>query len=243
MEANLPPLVGAVEVFPQGAVLFEGEPDSRPKPLFQAFPNGVHVQFEVDDRREQTWREAGVPWASGIRSMRWEALDPNGDELVFDVYYRALDEERWKLLKKDHDMTYFAWESEGFPDGEYEARVVASDRPDNPFSEADSTEAFSEPFFVDNTPPEVASISGSRAAGGRLEVRATARDGRSFLKRAQYVVDAGEWQAIPAADGIYDSREESFEFSTEEQDEGEHTVVLKVFDAAGNAQVARVVVR
>ena len=116
-------------VFPQGAVLFEGEPDSRPKPLFQNFPNGVNVQFEVEEPREQSWNEASVPWARGIRSMHWDALDPNGDGLVFDIYYRALDEKRWKLLKKDHEMTYFAWESEGLADGEYEARVVASDRP------------------------------------------------------------------------------------------------------------------
>lgn len=243
VESNLPPLITDVEVFPQGAVLFEGEPDSRPKPLFQNFPNGVNVQFEVEEPREQAWNEASVPWARGIRSMRWDALDPNGDGVVFDIYYRALDEKRWKLLKKNHEMSYFAWESEGLADGEYEARVVASDRPDNPAGEADSAEARSEPFFVDNTPPEITGAGVSREGAERAAVRAEARDARTFLKRAQYMIDAEPWKAIASADGIFDARSESFDFTIDDVDEGEHTIVLRVYDAAGNSQVVRMVVR
>lgn len=243
VEANLPPLVADVEVFPQGAVMFEGDANAQPDPMFQVFPNGVRVQFEVDERQSQVWSEASVPWARGIRSMHWDALDPNGDGLAFDVYYRALDEKRWKLLKEGHDKTYFAWDSEALPDGEYEARVVASDRPDNAQSEADSAEAISEPFFVDNTAPEIASISASRTGDGRISVRATARDARSFLKRAEYVVDAESWRPVAAQDGIFDSRAESFDFTTGEIDDGEHTVVFKVFDSSGNTQVSKVVVR
>ncbi|MFN0151535.1 MAG: hypothetical protein ACKVU1_12600 [bacterium] len=243
VEANLAPLVADVEVFPQGAVMFEGDANAQPGPIFQVFPNGTRVQFEVDERQPQVWNEASVPWSRGIRSMHWDALDPNGDGLVFDIYYRALDEKRWKLLKKDHDKTYFAFESEALSDGEYEARVVASDRPDNAESEADSAEAVSEPFFVDNTAPEIASISGSRGGDGRLAIRAAARDARSFLKRAEYVVDAESWRPIAAEDGIFDSRAESFNFTTDKLDEGEHTVVIKVFDSAGNTQVSKVVVR
>jgi hypothetical protein len=175
--------------------------------------------------------------------MRWDALDPNGDGLVFDVYYRALDEKRWKLLKKDHEMTYFAWESEGLADGEYEARVVASDRPDNPAGEADSTEAISEPFFVDNTPPEITNAGASRDGAEHVAVRAEARDARSFLKRAQYMIDAEPWKAIASADGIFDARRETFDFTIDDVDEGEHTIVLRVYDAAGNPQVARMIVR
>lgn len=242
VEANLPPQVKSVEVFPQGTVFFEGDPDVRPKPLFQELPNGIRVEFTTDGREAQVWSEAENPWARGMRTMRWDATDPNADILSYDVYYRALDEGRWKSLKEKFDQNLLTWETESFPDGEYEMRIVASDRLDNPRGEDLSGEGLSEPFAVDNTPPEIVSISGSRD-GDRIVVRATARDERSFLRRALYAVDAEEWRPVGTSDGVFDSREEQFEIRTEPVKEGEHTVVLKVYDEHANARVGRAVVR
>lgn len=242
-QANLPPQVRNIVVFPQGSVLYEGEPDARPKPLFQVLPNGVQVEFSVEERRETVWSETTNPWARAIRTMRWEAIDPNNDILSFDVYVRGTDEETWKSLKEKHDATLFAWDTEGLPDGEYQVRVVASDRPDNPAGEDLSAEAISEPFPVDHTPPVIEGVSGRREADGRILVQAAARDARSFLKRALHAVDAKGWVPVGAKDGLFDGRSEEFEFRTEKVEDGEHTVVLKVFDEQGNAQAAKVVVR
>jgi WD40 repeat protein len=243
VQANLPPQVKGVVVFPQGSVLYEGEPDARPKPLFQMLPNGVQVEFSTEGREVAIWGETANPWARAIRTARWDALDPNNDVLTFDIYYRALGEERWKRIKEKHDGSLFSWDTESFADGDYELRVVATDRADNPSGEEQSAEAVSESFSVDNSAPEIVSLSATRESDGRIAVRAAARDARSFLKRALSVVDAEEWVAVGAADGIFDSRSEEFSFRTEKVEPGEHAVVLKVFDEQGNARVGRVIVR
>lgn len=242
IEANLAPQVKSVEVFPQGTVFFEGDPDVRPKPLFQELPNGIRIEFTTEGREAQVWSEADNPWARGVRTMRWDASDPNADILSYDVFYRAVDEGRWKSLKEKFDQNLFSWDAESFPDGEYEVKVVATDRLDNPRGEELSSEGISEPFSVDNTPPDVVSISGSRE-GDRIVVRGSARDAQSYLKRALYTVDAKEWVSVGAKDGVFDSHQEEFEFQTEPVGEGEHTVVLKVYDAHANARVGRALVK
>jgi sugar lactone lactonase YvrE len=242
VEANLPPQVKSVEVFPQGTVFFEGDPDVRPKPLFQELPNGIRVEFSTEGREAQVWTEAENPWARGVRTMRWDATDPNADILSYDVFYRALDEDKWKSLKEEFDQNLFTWETESFPDGDYEVRIVASDRLDNPRGEELSGEGLSEPFAVDNTPPEILSISANRE-GERIVLRASARDERSFLRRALYAVDAEEWRPVGTKDGVFDARAEEFEIRTEPVEAGEHTVVLKVYDEHANARVGRAVVR
>ena len=36
----------------------------------------------------------------GLRTFSWQAEDPNGDALLFDVHYRALGDERWRPLRR-----------------------------------------------------------------------------------------------------------------------------------------------
>jgi hypothetical protein len=57
------------------------------------------------------------------------------------------------------------------------------------------------------------------------------------------MIDAEPWKAVASADGIFDARRETFDFTIDDVDEGEHTIVLRVYDAAGNPQVARMIVR
>ncbi len=243
VQANLPPSVKDLVVFPSNTVLFEGDPDDRPKPVFQVLPNGVLVEFSNAERDNIAWNEASNPWARAMRTMRWDGIDPNNDILSYDLSFRAADETKWKTLKEKQEATLFSWDTESFPDGEYRVRVVASDRLENTTGDELTAEAISEPFFVDHTPPEIAGFVASREGDGRIAVRATARDTASYIKRALYAIDAKDWVSVGVKDGIFDSREEALEFRSEKQEDGEHTVVLKVFDESGNTRVARTVVR
>jgi hypothetical protein len=54
-------------------------------------------------------------------------------------------------------------------------------------------------------------------------------------------VDAGRWTPLEAADGIIDSASERFVLRLENVSPGEHLVVVRVYDAADNAGLTKVV--
>jgi outer membrane protein assembly factor BamB len=128
----------------------------------------------------------------------------------------------------------FAWDTSKLPDGAYRVRVVASDRPSNPNDPA-SAEAISEPFVVANHAPAAflfrRAWRETEGSGTRLDGLAI---GRAPLIGAQFRVDGGDWMACEAADGIWDSAFEPFTCPAGPLTAGEHTVEVKVVDAAGN---------
>ena len=82
-----------------------------------------------------------------------------------------------------------------------------------------------------------------RRAGSHLEIDVDAAERTSPLRRCQYSVDAGSWTPIEAEDGVTDSPNERFLLRLDDLHPGEHVVVFRVYDAANNAGLAKVVVR
>jgi hypothetical protein len=80
-------------------------------------------------------------------------------------------------------------------------------------------------------------------AGAGVEVAFEAADAASSLRRAEYSLDAGPWTPVASEDGIIDSPQERFTVRLDSVPPGEHLLVLRVVDAAGNAGLARVVLR
>jgi hypothetical protein len=70
-----------------------------------------------------------------------------------------------------------------------------------------------------------------------------ATDKTSSLRLCEYSLDAGFWQPIEAVDGITDSPHESFHLHLDKLRPGEHLLVFRVYDAASNAGLARIVLR
>ena len=70
-----------------------------------------------------------------------------------------------------------------------------------------------------------------------------AEDRGSALRRCEYSIDAGPWMPVEAADGVTDSPHESFPIHIASFPAGEHLISVRVYDAAGNAGLAKVVVR
>jgi hypothetical protein len=73
-------------------------------------------------------------------------------------------------------------------------------------------------------------------------VTAEAEDGGSPLKGCEYAINAGPWTAAAADDGIADSRRERFIIRLDAA-AGERVLVVRVTDSAGNAGLARLVLR
>jgi WD40 repeat protein len=175
-------------------------------------------------------------------AVNWQAEDPNGDRLVYALYLKAADEKEWHLVKdKIHDTSY-TLDPSAVPDGEYVARLVASDEESNPPALARRSELVSAPFWVDNTPPRI-EVTDQHVQGSSVEVRFRASSDLSPLRSAEVSIDAGDWQPVRPDDGIMDSRSESFSVKFDALKPGEHLVLLRAYDIAGNIGVGKAVVR
>ena len=210
--------------------------------------------------------EAPVPTIRDRRSIvvKWKAHDDNDDVLDYDVYYRGDGETSWKLLRENVDDRFVNLESDLFPDGGYTIRVVASDAPSHSPEEALTGEATSSRFEVDNTPPRIEALNAS-ADGRQVHVTFRAVDSFSPIKRAEYSIDADDWQLVEPVGQISDYKIENYDFQapiptgnseagrTEETASGkrpahssvpeEHTVIVRVYDRFENVGVGKTVVK
>lgn len=242
LENNLPPVIADVSVVPSGNRYYEDLPELRPRSVYQALPGGVKVQYSFDlGGEEELPPEARAPWTHGLRQVSWDAVDPNDDFLVFDLSYRREDEIRWKLFAEDVENKNFTFNTKGMPDGEYRLLVTASDRRDNPSGER-SAQRESEPFVVDNTAPDFRDVE-HRRRNGEIRISGTMDDALSDLVRFEVSVDGEEWRDRRPADGIFDSTRERFDVTVEIAPEGEHSIILRGTDLAGNLGTTRVLIR
>jgi hypothetical protein len=171
------------------------------------------------------------------------ASDPNGDDLLFKVEIRGVQEQEWKLLRDNVKERVLSWESNTFPDGEYIVRVTATDSADNPPDQALSASIESERFVIDNTPPRIANLTGARA-GAKLNVRWSAADERSVIRKAEYSVNGGEWVMVQPTTRLSDAPELHYDLSLDAQGGGtERTIAIRVTDEFDNQSVEKVVVR
>jgi hypothetical protein len=174
--------------------------------------------------------------------ISWQADDSDGDRLIYSLYFRGEEESQWKMLRANLTESSYTLDGDVLADGRYFFRVTASDRPSNPVNLSREAELVSAPVVIDNTPPMV-TVGTPRKNGTVLEIAVSAEDRASSLRRCEYSVDAGPWTPVEAADGVTDSPSESFPIRLEGFPAGEHLISIRVYDAAGNAGLAKVVVR
>jgi hypothetical protein len=172
----------------------------------------------------------------------WQADDPDGDRLVFNVYFRGADETEWKLLKADlHDYSV-TFDADALADGQYYFRVTASDREANSPASAREAQLVSAPVMIDHTPPTV-TVVGATRTGASAHIDWEAADAASPLRRAEYSLDAASWVPVDAADGAIDALRERFSIDLANLTPGEHLVALRAADSAGNTGVAKVILK
>lgn len=241
-ERNLSPRLVEVTVNKAESGFFDGPSDPRPETLHQILSDGTRVEFYPSTMSDFSPGEATELWTRAIRTLRWTAADPNGDDLYYDLYLRGSGEKEWKLLEEDLTMQYYSWDSRSMPDGIYRIKVVARDERSNPVASALSGEGISDPIEVDNTAPQMIKLTASRS-GGELQVKGEASDRLSPLLRAEYSLNADQWFPVDPVDEIYDSRDEKFDFTLDTPSDGEQTLILRVTDQAGNSVLGKAVVR
>ncbi|PYX97574.1 MAG: hypothetical protein DMG71_02680, partial [Acidobacteria bacterium] len=197
--------------------------------------------------------------------VKWSAHDDNDDQMVYSVFYRGDGESRWLLLKDNLTEKSYSFDASLLPDGGYTMKVVASDAPSHSPSEALSSEKESARFEIDTTPPHVENLH-AVADGNQIHVNFGAVDSYSPIKRAEYSVDAGDWQFVEPVGQLSDSRSESYDFKvnipssendsaakksaatsgTDGQSQAastaEHVIVVRVYDRFDNMSSAKTVI-
>jgi hypothetical protein len=172
---------------------------------------------------------------------RWIADDANDDTLVYKIEIRGVKETTWKPLKADLREKYFSWDSQTFPDGEYVVQVSASDSPTNPPNQALSADIVSDPFWIDNTPPQIAGLRAT-PAGNKLDVSWNAKDALSTIEKAEYSVNGGDWLRVDPVTRLSDSPNLDYRL-TIDRPEGECMIAVRVSDEYDNQSVEKIVVR
>jgi WD40 repeat protein len=195
--------------------------------------------------------------------VHWNAHDDNDDNLVFSLYYHGDNERDWKLLRSGITDKFYSFESGLLPDGGYTVKVMASDAPSHTPEEALTDEKQSQRFEVDNTPPRIENLA-ARVEAQQLHVTFHATDDSSPIRRAEFSVDAGDWQYLEPVGQLSDARTENYDFNvplnatpvSDPQPDakrgkkpaannsaasGEHVVVVRVFDRVDNVATAKFV--
>ncbi len=178
--------------------------------------------------------------ASQQLMISWQADDPDGDKLVYELAFRGEGEHEWKTLKKDLHENSYTIDGDALADGRYFFKVTASDRESNPPAVAKETDLVSSPVLIDNTPPVVRIQSAARAGSG-ADISFDAQDSASALRRAEWSIDAGPWTPVRPVDGILDSPAEQFRLHIAAVPPGEHLVVIRIADSGNNTGLAKVV--
>lgn len=222
-----------------------------------ALPIGVGLQqmaqLQIDPNLESSGLDpslfgavAQVPprrlFQRGARSFQWQAEDRNGDTLEYAIYYRALNDGTFRLLKDRLRENFYTIDGATLADGRYIIKITVSDAPDNPLGQALTGERLSEPVDIDNTPPVLRAVGAPQGGSGGRSVFDVG-DVTGKIKKADVSVDGAPWFPLFPDDGIADSRHERYSVDLTGLAAGEHTVSLRAFDGSGNVGTLSVNVR
>ena len=241
---NSPPVVKSISVISQ-ASLTPGAAKSGAASSSAAY--SVTVSGDTSDTSGAT-TSAGTPTQTLTRAasqqitVSWQAEDPDGDRLVYNLYFRAADETQWMLLRSGTHDTSMTFDADILADGKYFFRVVASDREANPPASAREATLISTPVMIDNTPPAI-TMGVVIYAGGTAHVEWESADASSALRRCEYSLDAGNWVPMESVDGVIDSPRERFTLELHNLAVGEHLLVIRVADSANNTATAKVILK
>jgi hypothetical protein len=171
--------------------------------------------------------------------------------MVYSLYYRGEGESRWLLLKDNLPDKFYSFDASLLPDGAYTFKVVASDAPSHSPGEALTSEKESARVEVDTTAPRIENLNAS-VENGKLHITFRASDGFSPIRRAEYSIDAGDWQYVEPVGQLTDSKTEDYDFraslpatstATTSSTSTDHVVVVRVWDRYENMASAKTVIR
>ena len=176
-----------------------------------------------------------------LRRITVKAADGNGDPLQYSFFFRRSGNKLWIKLAENATAGLYVWDTTGVGDGTYEVRAEVTDEAANSPASAGTDARISRAVVVDNTGPVVVDLAVKADGAGKLSLTGRVTDAASRITAIEYAVDSNKkWLALLAADGICDSRKESFAATVKDLDAGAHLVAVRVTDEYGNVGHASV---
>ena len=129
---NLPPVITS---FTQEYLkeIHLGGMNNHSDNITQTFRSGLQAEFSRNSTADHLAGPERAAVGRPVRVFTWEGTDPNGDRLVYDLDYRRRGEEAWRAdPRPSRGELLGSWDTSEVPDGLYDLRLTASDRPDNP---------------------------------------------------------------------------------------------------------------
>ena len=236
---NSPPVLKSINVITQAAAITQAAVKSGGS----TSPYSVTVSDGDTPATSAGTPTQTLPRAAAQQiTLTWVAEDPDGDRLVYNVYFRGEDETQWKLLRSGTHDNSITFDADVLADGKYFFRVIASDREANPPASAREATLVSAPVMIDNTPP-IVTLGEVRRNGATAHVEWEANDRASALRRCEYSLDANSWVPMESVDGVIDSQNEKFALDLSGLSPGEHLLVIRAADSANNTGVAKVILK
>ncbi|MFQ5350373.1 MAG: hypothetical protein ACE5EG_08020, partial [Thermoanaerobaculia bacterium] len=226
-QSNLPPNIESLTVLEPGEILVPTSFNPANQVFEPVHPNREGIFTTLDTGTPRADQRHKTLWKRGYRSLRWTAEDPNEDELVYDLSFRAADgPEEWLPVADEIDKDHYGFDATALPDGVYRFRLRAADRGDNSLEEPMTAVEVSEPVLIDHTPPRLGKVE---RRGRDLRIQVT--DDWNPLRSAEVSVDGGPWRQLSAVDGLLDGQREML---VVERPAGAGLLLLRVMDAAFN---------
>ncbi len=237
---NIAPTIDEIEITPTNYRF--------PAPSTAAAPSNPNLTLPPLGRRppssggvSESATFPAMTYAKGQLGVRWLANDENGDSLLAKVEIRGANETTWKLVRDKIRERYLSWDSTSFPDGRYVARVTVTDAASNTPEQALTASRESDPFEIDNTPPEITGLAAA-PAGAKLDVRFHAKDALSWIDKAEYSINGGDWMVVEPTTRLTDSGEHDYRVQID-RPSGETSIAVRVADENENQALSKVVVK
>lgn len=234
LQTNLAPIVSKVDLLPANEVFLK-LPDQTEQ--IQGAVKDIAEKAKNKDKA-MGYVVSKKAERKGYQTVVWDAVDENGDVLVYSIAIRNENENAWRTLKQDWEERVFAFDTLAFPDGIYFIKVEAQDKPSNPPEIELKAEKISRPLVIDNSLPVIRNFEVARERN-TIKVSFTASDSFSHIKEAKFLVRPNHWRIVFPEDGICDSKEENFDFSVSLPSGFDNMVTIQVEDAKGNVGVHR----
>jgi hypothetical protein len=245
LQQNLRPRITEIELLPHGIEL-EKQPSLAASGMMivtsATTASGRSLNAPRERDREQLPMAPRQSLHPGAQSFTWKAVDDNEDSMDYSLYFKGEDESEWKLLEKDLSDTFYTLKTASLPDGTYRLKVVADDKPSNPYDKFLIGERISDSFVVANASPQV-DIVENKLDGRKGMVLFRASVSVGSIATAEYSIDGGPWYLVFPSDGIADSSQEEYRFLTPELSPGEHLVGIRASDRNGSTGTAKLILK
>jgi hypothetical protein len=234
LQTNIAPLVQRLDLLPPNEVYLK--PPDQEEVVWGAEESPAGREpGRKDDRPLYLAKKVE---RQGFQTVTWEAADENDDRLLYTISIRKEGENVWRMVKDGWRDSLFVFDTLSYPDGVYFVKLGASDLNSNPPGSELRSEKTSSPLVIDNSLPVVKSFTVTRQANS-LDIAFQVEDSFTSIQEVEYLIRPGEWRVIFPADGVCDSRVESFKFRVILPPNAENLVTVRVTDRHHNIGVYR----